>query len=171
MNSILHLALQHCPDSVELANANYTGDMQHKRLGLAFVRKTWLLDSTQTYLQVSSEWAQAKSEASQAKAVGDKNKQKSIGLVIRSLKQELKELGGQHYCGLLCIVGSHKEGCGQLQLQLAKDVELLKQMVLLPSNNLCGSSLIYKMFVLSVAPKINRHSKKDAGVDALCWAY
>lgn len=44
-------------------------------------------------LQVSSEWAQAKSEASQAKAAGDKNKQKSIGLVIRSLKQEMKELG------------------------------------------------------------------------------
>ena len=44
-------------------------------------------------MQVSSEWAQAKSEASQAKAAGDKNKQKSIGLVIRSLKQEMKELG------------------------------------------------------------------------------
>lgn len=44
-------------------------------------------------VQVSAEWAQAKSEASQAKAAGDKNKQKSIGLVIRSLKQEMKELG------------------------------------------------------------------------------
>ena len=42
---------------------------------------------------MSSEWTQAKSEASQAKVAGDKNKQKSIGLVIRSLKQEMKELG------------------------------------------------------------------------------
>lgn len=54
---------------------------------LAWLQRAGLL------LQVSSEWAQAKTEASQAKAVGDKNKQKSIGLVIRSLKQEMKELG------------------------------------------------------------------------------
>ena len=46
-----------------------------------------------TVVQVASEWGQAKAEASQAKAAGDKNKQKSIGLVIRSLKQEMKELG------------------------------------------------------------------------------
>lgn len=46
-------------------------------------------------MQVASEWGQAKAEASQAKAAGDKNKQKSIGLVIRSLKQEMKELGLQ----------------------------------------------------------------------------
>ncbi|DBA76164.1 TPA: hypothetical protein ACH3X1_009895 [Trebouxia sp. C0004] len=43
--------------------------------------------------QVASEWGQAKAEASQAKAAGDKNKQKSIGQVIRSLKQEMKALG------------------------------------------------------------------------------
>lgn len=46
-------------------------------------------------MQVASEWGQAKAEASQAKAAGDKNKQKSIGMVIRSLKQEMKELGQQ----------------------------------------------------------------------------
>ena len=42
---------------------------------------------------MAAEWGQAKSEAAQAKAVGDKNKQKGIGLIIRSLKQEMKELG------------------------------------------------------------------------------
>lgn len=44
-------------------------------------------------MQVASEWGQAKGEAAQAKAAGDKNKQKDIGLIIRSLKQEMKELG------------------------------------------------------------------------------
>ncbi len=44
-------------------------------------------------MQVASEWGQAKAEASQAKAAGDKNKQKSIGQVIRSLKQEMKAIG------------------------------------------------------------------------------
>ena len=79
--------------------------MQHKSPHLACVHQIWLLDSSCAYLQVSSEWAQAKSEASQAKAVGDKNKQKSIGLVIRSLKQEMKELGGPHHYHLLLIIG------------------------------------------------------------------
>lgn len=44
-------------------------------------------------MQVVSEWGQAKAEAAQAKAAGDKNKQKGIGLIIRSLKLEMKELG------------------------------------------------------------------------------
>ena len=44
-------------------------------------------------MQVASEWGQAKAEASQAKAAGDKSKQKSIGQVIRSLKQEMKAIG------------------------------------------------------------------------------
>lgn len=49
--------------------------------------------SADQLLQVASEWGQAKAEAAQAKAVGDKNKQKDIGLIIRSLKQEMTELG------------------------------------------------------------------------------
>ena len=44
-------------------------------------------------MQVASEWGQAKAEASKAKAAGDKSKQKSIGQVIRSLKQEMKAIG------------------------------------------------------------------------------
>lgn len=67
--------------------------------------------------------------------MGDKNKQKSIGLVIRSLKQEMKELGGHHYNGFVCSVGLHKESLSQLQLLFAKLIELGEQVLFLPSKN------------------------------------
>lgn len=42
---------------------------------------------------LAEEWSTAKVEAAKAKAAGDKSRQKAVGQLIASLKQQIKELG------------------------------------------------------------------------------
>ena len=58
----------------------------------------------QRRVQVVTEWATARAAAAVAKSAGDKAKQKSVGQIIRGLKQEMQQLGeGGH----AAIVGAH----------------------------------------------------------------
>ncbi len=43
---------------------------------------------------LAEEWGLARAEAAKAKAAADKPRQKAAGLLIASLKQEMKQLGG-----------------------------------------------------------------------------
>ena len=47
----------------------------------------------QRRVQVVAEWATARAAAAGAKSAGDKAKQKSVGQIIRGLKQEMQQLG------------------------------------------------------------------------------
>lgn len=44
-------------------------------------------------VQVAKEWMHAREEAAQAKAAGDKDRQKNAGISIRDLKAEMAQLG------------------------------------------------------------------------------
>lgn len=47
----------------------------------------------QRRVQVVTEWAFARAAAAAAKSAGDKARQKSVGQIIRGLKQEMQQLG------------------------------------------------------------------------------